>query len=324
LAFDGGIMRIVKAFLFLFSFIPGLVLAATCSTSPGLSAIALSGKITVPRDAAPGSPIGPVYGPYNGGVGAISCNSIANLYISFDSVQTLSPFNDVYTTNIPGIGVKVWSTYRDYKTVGNDRRFYYTNNASSGNGWLAAVYLQFYVTSNIVQEGIISLSTPFVKAMAGDNSAVYSRLSFNSSVSVVLEKGCEVSVDSNNQTVILSDVRMATLKNNVGRYPMGKSFSIGLNCTPETKVSMKFEGATMKDNANVLANETVTDSAGASVGIQIYHNNAAVNFGEAFLVSSKSMPFETLPFSAHYYYNGGAEIQGGNVNAVTSFTLTYE
>ncbi|XXD07994.1 fimbrial protein [Klebsiella sp. R445] len=140
---------------------------------------------------------------------------------------------------------------------------------------------------------------------------------------VIPAKTCKV--NNPNNTVELSEVKKNALLNNPGRYPSGKDFNIELECTPQTKVSVKFEGTTMPGQDSVLANQTTGDgSAGASVGIQMLYDNNPVTLGQPLQVLSNAQSSEQLPFSAHYYYNGGADIQAGNVTATTTFNFTYQ
>ncbi|XXD07983.1 fimbrial protein [Klebsiella sp. R445] len=316
-------MRIVNLIALLILVFPGITLAATCSVTAKTKTNTLSGTITVPRNVSPGDAIGGLYGPFSGGTSSVSCTGIPYLYVSFASTQQLSSFTDIYKTNIPGVGVKVWSSFSGKVMVGNADKYWYRSNASSGSWWLASVYLQFYAIDSNIGQGKISLSSPFVRSRAGDYRTTYSYLSFNSSLTINPEKGC--SVTNSSQTVTLSEVKKNELRNSPGRHSDGKGFNIGLNCTPQTKVSVAFEGPTMSGHDSVLANQTTgNNSAGSSVGIQMLYDNSPVILGKPLQVVTDAQSSETIPFTAHYYYNGGADIQAGNVTAVTTFTFTYQ
>ncbi|WP_434641369.1 fimbrial protein [Klebsiella sp. I138] len=325
-------MRIIKWMALLFLLAPGVSQAVVCNVSRvGYDSATLSGTITVPRTVEPGDAIGGSYLLSASGTNGYvtSCSGKPPLYLVFSSTQTPSPFAGIYETNIRGVGVKVWSTFvgqggSGNTIVGNSPVYWYSHYDSGGFlGSTAYMRVQFYATASDIGRGNISFPSPFVTARAGDQLVMYSNLSINSSLKIVPEKGC--SVTNPNQTVTLLDVKTTALKNNAGRYPDGKDFNIGLSCTPETKVSMKFEGATMAGHGDVLANQsTDTDAAGNSVGIQMMYGDNPVTLGQTFLAVADATNAETLPFKAHYYYNGGANIQSGDVTSSTTFTFSYQ
>lgn len=316
------VMKNFRLIVLLLIFLPKFVMAANCRATATQTTKNISGNITVPRNFVPGDPIGSVYGPFNGTSSIVTCDHVPGLYLAFATPQTLSYSSDIYETNIPGIGVKVWSAFSGNTVIGNSPIFWYKSNSSTAGSWIAGIYLQFFVTNNNVGQGIVSLPAPLIKSLT-DTSTIYNYLSFNSTISISPEKGC--SVTNSSQTVILNDVKTTALKHNTGRYPNGKNFNIELNCTPQTKVLVTFEGTTMKDFDNVLTNlSTGENSAGQSVGVQMMYGNTPVPLGRTLLAIEDAKSSESLPFTAHYYYNGGGGIKPGDVTAVTTFTFTYQ
>ncbi|ROS11118.1 type 1 fimbria pilin [Raoultella sp. BIGb0399] len=330
-------MRIIKWIALLFLLAPGVSLAALCAPPfYSYSVTVATGGITVPRTAEPGTPISEVFGPfYTGNINGYQCNYVSQVYINLNTVLTPSSYSDVYETNVPGVGFKL------FKSVGGsqygvspspfitvDFPVCYTTGCYI-DGVLPNLYMQFYATSNNVGQGVLSLPKPLAIIATHSNSDrninIFRHLSISNTITITPEKGC--SVTNPNQTVTLLDVKTSALKSNAGRYPGGKDFNIGLSCTPQTKVSMKFEGTTMTGRNDVLANQsTGTDSAGSSVGIQMMYGNNPVTLGQTFLVVNDAKETETLPFKAHYYYNGGdlQLQQGGDVAASATFSFTYQ
>ncbi|WP_434638892.1 fimbrial protein [Klebsiella sp. I138] len=81
----------------------------------------------------------------------------------------------------------------------------------------------------------------------------------------------------------------------------------------------------MTGHHDVLENQsTGAGAAGNSVGIQMMYGDNPVTLEQTFLAVADAKDTETLSFKAHYYYNGGANIQGGDVTASTTFTFTYQ
>lgn len=322
-------MHKVKYLLFFFVLFSGVTLAARCtlvgSNVPTTAVFALSGQLTIPKNIVPGEPISGVYG-YSTITGGrlTSCDGNPKLYVAFNSTQVGSSLPNIMKTNIPGVGIKVWTNLQN-GGVGYIRNNIVTVGTipQSYGFFFFDTKFQFYAIDSNISEGRISLSQPLTKAMVGDTALVFARISINSSLTVNHERGC--SVTNSNQTVTLQDASKAELRNHPGRYPKGKEFNIALSCDPQTKVSVKFEGTTMPGQDSVLANQTTGDgSAGASVGIQMLYDNNPVTLGQPLQVLSNAQSSEQLPFSAHYYYNGGADIQAGNVTATTTFNFTYQ
>lgn len=69
------------------------------------------GGITVPRTAEPGTPISEVFGPfYTGNINGYQCNYVSQVYINLNTVLTPSSYSDVYETNVPGVGFKLFKS----------------------------------------------------------------------------------------------------------------------------------------------------------------------------------------------------------------------
>lgn len=303
----------------------GAQAATTCSATPTYKTESVTGSITIPRNVVSGTAIGNAYGEFNGTSTSVMCNVTPLLYISYTTSQNLTSFSDVYQTNIPGIGMKVWTTFGGVKYFGNVPKYWYTSNTSGATSWLAGVKIQFYATDTIdnIGEGVISLPSPLIVSKAGDSLTPYNYMSFASSVMIIKQKGC--SVTNFDKNVIIPEVKKNTLLASPGKSSTNEDFNINLNCTPGTKVSAKFDGVSMAGYSDVLKNlSTDSASAGQSVGVQMTINDSSVTLGQNVLLTSNALADEVLNFKAHYFYNGGGDIQGGKVSAATTFTLTYQ
>lgn len=127
-------------------------------------------------------------------------------------------------------------------------------------------------------------------------------------------------VNNPNQTVVMDTTNSFDIRNHgVGAYPVSKRFSIGLDCDPNTSVSIQFDGAAMPGHSDVLVNTTAGND---SLGIQIQHNDIPVPLGSPIRVIENSGTLETVEFTGHYYYNGGL-IFPSPVTATSTFTMTY-
>lgn len=132
---------------------------------------------------------------------------------------------------------------------------------------------------------------------------------------------CELDNNYSNY-ISLPNVSVNQLKaNGPGKYPDAAApFQFKLTCDPQTSVSIRFDGTTMDNIDNVLAN---TKSGNDNVGIQLLFNDNPIKIGEMLEVISNSQANETVGFNAYYYYKGGA-VSGGEVNSVATFTFDYQ
>lgn len=122
--------------------------------------------------------------------------------------------------------------------------------------------------------------------------------------------------------ISLPNVNVNQLKaNGPGKYPDAVApFHFNLTCDPQTSVSIQFDGTTMNNIDNVLAN---SKSGNDNVGIQILFNDTPVKMGEKLDVISSAQANETVGFNAYYYYKSGT-VSAGEVNSVATFTFDYQ
>ncbi|MCP8467813.1 hypothetical protein NK553_28070 [Pseudomonas sp. ZM23] len=130
-----------------------------------------STTISVARDVAPGTAIGPTYGPYDGTAATISCSAgTTYLMLKFTSTMTASGYTDIYQTNVPGIGVKAWSDFQNTVYLGNSLKFWYSPGAAfSGGAWITNIHFQFYVIGP-VSTGQVTLPAPIAESWANSVS----------------------------------------------------------------------------------------------------------------------------------------------------------
>lgn len=128
------------------------------------------------------------------------------------------------------------------------------------------------------------------------------------------------SINNANQTVVLPAVnKVDVINNGAGRYPLATPFNISLSCDPQTTVSAQFDGTTLPGTQNVLAN---TSPGNTSIGIQMTYNGTPVVLGQKFQAISSATAQQLLNFQSYYYYNGG-NLNSGPINAVSTFTFSY-
>lgn len=310
---------------FAFLLFSNTVLAA-CTPSLTNTTINLSTTtINVPLGVTPGTPLGPVMGPYDSTVAALgNCGFVPYMFLSLNSTLASSSIPYISETGFPGVGIKVWSTFLKTTNVTNIPTYFYQHNTTGGTAYVPSVYIQFYATGKI-RSGSVSLPSPLLIATTSSsstgivNGADYVNISVGNSVYFnAPDLTCTVS--NPNQTITLPTVNAKDLKSNgAGKYPAAMPFNLFLNCNPQTTVSVKFEGNSMAGSDDVLAN---TSSGNDSVGVQMVFNNTPVKWGQDLLVINSAQAQESLTFNAHYYYNGG-DISGGSVTSVTTFTFSY-
>ncbi|SNY79615.1 fimbrial protein [Enterobacter sp. CC120223-11] len=297
---------------------------ANCSPSPVTTTVSLTpATITVPPQTQPGQPIGPAYGPFNASYASLgNCGFVPYMYLAFNTPLTPTAYANIYATSVPGVGVKVWTSFISLTYVGNTPTYWYLHNSSGGAAGITGIYIQFYSIGNMTS-GRITLPNPLVKAMTSTsqvsplNTTIYNYLAIGNQVSV---NAPTCTIGNPDQTVQLPQVNGTDLRRNgPGRYPAKKSFTINFTCTPGMLLQTKFEGTAMSGNNDVLAN---TESGNDNVGIQMVYNNSPVTLGQNLTVTNNAQASQIMNLDSYYFYKGGS-LTSGQIKTVTTFTISY-
>lgn len=260
------------------------------------------------------------------------------------TIHTSSPlaagFNDVYQTNIPGIGIRYQVTPR---CLGSTSPATLTNNSiqsvctltlmgdlNNGLGW--NVYPSLVVTGAIPAGGTVLTTVPTVVVgwqMPGQAEQGQANFYTGAASGTIVTPACTVTETA--KSVGLPPVLTSSMASGVGAVAGTQSFSLSFMCSAGANVYM-----TLSDAVNP-ANRTTTlalasDSTAKGVGIQVLNtagspvtfgadSSASGNPGQWLIGASVNGPLN-VPLSARYIRTGA--VSAGSVKALATLTMSYQ
>lgn len=301
--------------------------------SVGSSTISLPQTVKITSKVMAGEAITPEYGPFWSSSAEFKCDYIPDLFLSFSSYLEPSQYNHIYKTNLPGVGVKVWSKYEGDTFVDNTPVFWYTGNAIQSVAWIESIYIQYFALDNIESElGVVSLPSPLIKASTSNNrfslssdSVDYAYLGFSD-----LDMSVEIPTCSIESRVInmpsVNSSQFSGIGSNVANVP----FSIGISCKNISTLSYYIE------DANLLTNRTSyfslsPSSNGSGVSFQMIDSDTdkVILFGaENSIEITSSMDvtdgyISSIPFYVRYVKTSDA-LFPGEIEAKAVITFDYK
>ncbi|WP_246216547.1 fimbrial protein [Paraburkholderia agricolaris] len=247
-------------------------------------------------------------------------------------------FNDVYQTNIPGIGIRYQVTPR---CVGSTSPATLANNGiqsvctlpsgvNNGLGW--NVYPSLVVTGAIPAGGTVLTTVPTVVVgwqMPGQAEQALANFYTGAASGTIVTPACTVTETA--QSVGLPRVLTSSMASGVGAVAGTQSFSLSFTCSAGANVYM-----TLSDAVNPV-NRTTTlalasDSTAKGVGIQVLNtagspvtfgadSSASGNPGQWLIGASVNGPLN-VPLSARYIRTG--TVSAGSVKALATLTMSYQ
>lgn len=289
--------------------------AAKCSWSPGrpgeVTGNVNFGRVIVQRD----SPIGTILstattGAFAAGGNLYGCDTAWVSRGDLSLFPTLSSYgNNVYSTNIAGIGIRVLSYSK--------RPFPFTSNA------LANTHLAIPAPGNTVEliktsagavgAGVLMTGTVGRQSISGSSS--FGASTALAGVNTIIPVACSI---TNLVIYVGLDPAKVTDFKGVGSTAKPKDFQISLNCDAGTKVFMTLEGI-RAGPTGVLAPENMT----SGVGIQLLKGNLPVALGTPLdfgVITNAGLA--TLTLTARYYQIAKT-VAGGEIKAAATFTMVY-
>jgi len=310
---------------FLYGVSPALGIIAMLASSQLYASCSLKGKtvtgtvsslaMTVQRDA----PVGSVLGEQALNTLAYSvayCAEAAHIYRLITYAGGVPEGNNVYRTNLAGVGVRVF------------------NGTTLFNNPPAVIFIKSYsdftspdATVQFVKTGPITAGTitpgPLAKyyvVSTTDNSSVDITLINMGSGNTVTQLAC--SLNATNIQVPLGDV-LATEFTGVGTTLKPKAFNVGLACDANAKINVSLGGAqSVESSDSSILQLTNAGSAGVAkgVGVQLLYNNTPLKLNQVMPLKTSAGGQETFPFTAHYYQTA-ENITAGSANATATATL---
>ncbi|WP_426406349.1 fimbrial protein [Serratia sp. PAMC26656] len=312
---------------------------AACSVRSGYKAQVINmklGRVLV----TPGSQVGDtlVTGqfPINEVSNIASCSRGGSAIGSIMQGRATS-FTNVWSTNIPGIGIRL------YREAGSVSNFYpHTLNFSgNSNVTLNGGYFKIDVVKTAAQTGTGQLTTGLYTNYYMDGTGpglplLQSIVDANSLT--IVTSTCNVDSGSKNKVVNLDTVTAASF-GGVGSTQGEKAFDININCVGgvgenllpgnagQGIVNVRFDYTPDSSNApGVIKSQSGANTA-SGVAVQLLtgsttlpiKNGDAVNAGRTVPNQANTL---TLPLKARYYRTG-TTIKGGNIQSTATFTIEY-
>ncbi|QLV67264.1 fimbrial protein [Citrobacter sp. RHBSTW-00570] len=246
-------------------------------------------------------------------------------------------FSNVWSTNIPGIGIRL------YREAGSISTYYPHTLRLNGNIAvnLNGGYFKIDIVKTAAQTGSGQLVpgkyTTYYMDGSGRNLPMLESIVDANSLTIVTST-CNVDSGSKNKVVNLDTVTAASF-GGVGSTQGEKAFDININCVGgigedllpgnarQGIVNVRFDYTQDASNApGVIKSEPGANTA-SGVAIQLLTGNTtqpikngdAVNAGRTIPNQSNTL---TLPLKARYYRTGST-IKGGNIKSTATFTIEY-
>ncbi|EBY1953399.1 fimbrial protein [Salmonella enterica] len=307
---------------FFFLYHPGKALAGYCDVdktfyneSVSFGAINVSGSLPIGsvikevQTQAPGVLMGTCYGNYYYG------NDL-----NYSSTSTA--INNVYETNLKGVGIKVWGLYSDYSP---DKLKSYT---SATFGYYLPIVAQLIKTGPITP-GNLKTGKLITFKWQGGNGYVYTPvIAYVTGINSIHVNACTV----NNNGVV--NVTMKPVKKSafsgVGSTAGKTHFNIGLSCEKNALIQVSFsppaEGSPDKNKGVINISRQTNGAEG--VGIQLLYdlpdNKSPVIFNQKkTIVQYSSAGYINIPLASQYY-KLKPSVTAGKVAGYITFTVTHQ
>ncbi len=297
-----------------------------------------AGRVIVPPSVAVGTTVAtlPVLFTVAGCFGAIAGDQVT--YTMHTSGALAAGFNDVYQTNIPGIGIRYQVHPRcpgatNPGTLANNGIQSVCTLAPGNNpglGW--DFYPSLVVTGAIPAGGTVLTTVPTVVVgwqMSGQAEQALANFYTGAASGTIVTPACTVTGTA--KSVGLPPVLTSSMASGVGAVAGTQSFSLSFTCSAGANVYM-----TLSDAVNP-ANRTTTlalasDSTAKGVGIQVLNtagspvtfgadSSASGNPGQWLIGASVNGPLN-VPLSARYIRTGA--VSAGSVKALATLTMSYQ
>ncbi|UMZ12995.1 type 1 fimbrial protein [Pseudomonas sp. MPFS] len=287
------------------------------------------GRLNVPPSARVGDVLlKKTFNPFTSSQTVFNCGT--NSYIIFRLTKNygLAPgFQDVYTTDIPGIGVRLsWFTADmmrsvPYRLSVNSNNYYYYSSITTG--------IEIIKTSNQTGSGSLAAGVYAEQFGNGDNKIAVRLMLGGGTSSVIVTPACTVPDGSKFVSVPLGKVPQSAF-NGVNSTAGGSNFKIRLQCNTNSSavistVYLKFDANKKDPNGRdgvILLDDSQASAKG--VGIQISDaQQIPIRFGQDILVGSSTVNTYELNYTAKYIQTLSS-ISPGEAKGTASFTIEYK
>jgi|UPI0007ABF35A type 1 fimbria pilin len=302
--------------------------ARACTGTGVTSTMSFPASLEIPKDL----PVGTII--YDTGwVGTnsayIQCTPYEPWSYGYAAPMTPTGIAGVYETGVPGVGIKIaWSNAIadrpgdiNQAMIQNWPRAQFTLPYLNGVYLPPALYRAQFIKTGATSPGVISFQNPTATAVYGGVIAVSTF--FTSTQINVKTASCRV---TNSNIVVKLPTTSAQSLATVGSTQGATAFTIPLVCDANINLHYSIDGPADPANApGVLANGSGSGMA-TGVGVQILQGGSPVTLGavmDAGIKTSSDNQSISIPMVARYYKTSQV-VSSGLVNAVATFSMTYQ
>lgn len=314
--------------------------ASTCNFINSSATVA-AGALSIPANATPNTPVKSVQN-----IVTFQCRQTATpaayySHIVLQAAGTLvAGYNDVYQTNINGLGVRFTLNAPNCTNANNlviigigTTEFDCPFNTGTSYVPSPMTYTTTFVVTGLLPTSAILTAISGIK-LSFTQSDIPGGTWQATPLTGIATGSMTAATCSVNQTAIgvkLAPVTIADLSGQTGKTAAPKPFSLSVTCPAGIKTFV-----TLTDTSNI-ANRSTTlgltaDSSAQGVGIQILNgsdipvafgpDSAAPGNANQFLLGTAAGGSAEYPFKAQYISIG--HVRAGSVQAIATFTLSYQ
>jgi len=230
----------------------------------------------------------------------------------------------VYQTNIPGIGIAIY-TSKDMQTLVPIQWPRYAETAEAGDEFIEQHYfrVRLVATGQPISSGMLILYGYEADRTFGTIRQFL--LSFNPTLVQVQTSGCDIETKDINVPLTPGGGASINSLSRSGDTTSPVDFGINLHCDENTDFSLKFSGNTAgQQDILALDNPDQPDSA-QGIGVQILFQDQPVSFNQTRQVWTTAHTQQvTVPFQAQVIrLYDRSSLRGGNINATATFEMVY-
>ncbi|MDU2942913.1 MAG: fimbrial protein [Citrobacter sp.] len=279
------------------------------------------GTIYVQRDIPVGQKIGtiklpaPFTGPWFG------CQGGELISVSMFR-DAISGFPHIYSTGIPGVGIKVYYTAFTQDTFDNPPRTGTMGQGAipvDGSGLGQGVTVELYKTGPITSKNIDS--GLYFQKTYGDLEVVRGSIVAGQ----VIQLAC--SLNSSTITVPLPDALGSEFTAR-GTTKGERTFTIDLNCDAGARINASLSGTQSAETSNdsILAlSGAGTSGVAKGIGIQLLYDGTPLKLNNNIVLKTSAGGQEFPPgtFTARYFQTKD-NVTAGSANATATLNITYQ
>ncbi len=276
----------------------------------------------------------------------INCTRYSTGTVRADLTQSYpisSLGNNIYSTNIPGIGIRL---YREAQNNSNFSGYYpYSRNISGGSGWGGTNYSldTGYFVVEIVKTASQTGSGALVPGQYSSyyltshpNQPILTSFVYGNAITIA-SSSCELQGDIN-KVVTLPTVTKSGFSG-VGSTQGAQRFDLNILCNggqnptgyeEKNLISLSYDYVQDGSNNQVLSNIAPASTKANGVGVQLlwnYNNkNQVIKKGDKLelgTVSSNNTVQYNVPMTAQYYQTA-TNVTAGTVRAMSTVTIEYD